>query len=419
MAQISEQALRGVMARLSRAPGKTFDGLSRFDVNKELRVLGFDPLVGTEIAPIKAALKKGPYPTHGPGALAPFSFEYWFNYFFAELPDGAKMEVAAQIINDDGTLRTEAQVPNKIALFQKMARLGFRQFQAADHLSAQQIQMHAAVDNPLQREVAILFRGDSRKPEQIATQGTKPQTQVAFLHDTRNMNRPWHPFLNAGNAVWVRNGEVNKDNCLFSAVSVTPQFYVATKFPLLDGLMGESPQSVGHALVQVRDLPGHQAAPALGRVAAARQAFSSPAPVRAERTEKLRASRTSIYGVAMRGAYNTQKYQLDAPFPEYASDNLVWADHLVWFSVTRIHFGTGGNDGHLIVIDDHRFLQDRAVIEAAVMGQASYAALQRFVADIVSRGSLRSGVGGIVYTPPGVQPPFEIVRVRDQFIGGL
>jgi hypothetical protein len=416
MPKANDLQLRGFMAQVARATKTSLDNVSRFEINKLLRARGFDPLTGTEMAPIKEALKKGPYPTHGPGKLTLYSFEYWFNYFYAELPADQKLVLALNVINDDGTLRTEDQIPNKIGLFHNMLRLGFRQFLAADYLTAEQMQVHAAGDNPLQNTVNILFRGDSRAPEQIRTQGTMPQTQVAFLRETRGMTKPWHPFLAAGNSVWVRNGEVNKDNCLFSAVSVTPQFYVATKFPLLDGLMGESPEQVGYALVRVRDAVAAPVRPALSTFQSARQAFASPAPARAERNLKLRASRTSIYGVVMRGGYNTQKYQLDAPFPEYASENLTWGDHLVYFSVTRIHYGLGGNDGHLIIINDHRFLQDPEVIRAALMGPRSLGALQSFVADIVRRGSLHAGVGGIVYTPPGVQPPFEIVRVQESFM---
>ena len=240
MPTATQQQLRGFMAQAARLKKKSLADVSNFDLKPLLQKQGFDALKGTEMTPIKEALKNGPYPTQG---MVLYSFEYWFNYFFKELPSAELLVVAVNVINDDGSLRTEAQVPDKDGLFQKMLRLGFRKFEAGDHLTALEVQTHAATDNPLQKDVNILFRGDSRLPEQIKTQGTMPQTQVDYLRKTRGMNQPWHPFLNTGNAVWVRNGEVNKDNCLFSAVSVTPQFLVATKFPLLNGLLGESPES--------------------------------------------------------------------------------------------------------------------------------------------------------------------------------
>ena len=397
------------MAQIARLKNKSLDNVDRFELNKLLKSKGFDPLTATETTPIKDALKNGPYPTLG---MVMYSFEYWFNYFYKELPSAELLVVALNVINDDGSLRTEAQVPDKDGLFQKMLRLGFRRFEAGDHLTASEIQTHAATDNPLQRDVNILFRGDSRLPDQIKTQGTMPQTQVDYLRRTRGMNQPWHPFRNTGNAVWVRNGEVNKDNCLFSAVSVTPQFAVATKFPLLNGLLGESPELVGHAVVVVRDLAGANANLALSAFARARQKFSQPAaPI--ERNVTLLASKTSIYAVIMRGAYNTQKYQGDAAFPEYASDNLDWGDHLIWFSITRVHFSQDANHGHLIIINDHKILHPVDAIKAALLGPNSWQALQAFVDDIVRRGTKgHDGTGGIAYTPPGVQPPFEIVRVK-------
>lgn len=421
---ISQIELRGMMAKLARAKNVGMDAITRFDVNQQLKKDGFNPLTGNEMAPIIAELMQGPYP---PTKF--YSFEYWYNYFYNELPTGGinqKMKYAVFVINDDGSFRTEEQVPNKTTLFQEMLTMGFKEFQATDHLSAQEVLADAALDynnvlqNREQDKVNILFRGDGRSCERIRNdKGTRPQSRVDELRRDHNMLKDWHPFNNQGNSVWVRNGEVNKDNCLYSAVSVTPQFFVATKFPLLGDLKASNPGAIGHAVVVVRPrtLSTQVAASAFQQ---AQKRFAPPEMAGEERSVILTASKTNIYGVRMAGVYRTQNYQGKCPFPEYASDDLSWSDHLVWLSVTRIHFSeVDGNAGHLIVINEHRWLQDERMISAALLGPGSVAALKAFVDDIVRRGRLDNGVGGIEYTPTGFPPPnFEIVRVRESFIAG-
>jgi hypothetical protein len=417
--------LRGLIAQVARAQNKSMSDVTRFDLRALLVAGGYNAPAPPSLQPaILAALKSGPYPTHGPGKITQFSFEFWFNYFFKELPSAELLKFAPHVINDDGTLRGEAQIPNKKVLFAQMLALGFQQFRATDHLTASEIQAHAALDgrNELQREqVNILFRGDGRKWREVQQhQGTMPQTRIQFLRHERNIDKDWHPFNLRGDVVWVRNGEVNRDNCLFSAVSVTPQFGVATKFPLLGDLLGTNPGAAGHAVVTVKDRGAAVAAPvvALSKFQQAQQKFGQVNPQGDKNERRLVASQTNVYVVRTVGAYNTQLYQRDAPFPEYASDNLSWSDHLVWLSVTRIHYDVvDGNAGHQIVINDHRWLQDDGVIRAALLGPNSLAKLQAFVADIVKRGAKENG--GIPYTPPGVLPPnFEIVKIHDAFIAG-
>lgn len=428
--------IRGLMAQIARgavagqppSPPKRMSNVGIFDLNKFFGTKAawqrYRKLTRNDVLPIINELKAGPYPVSGPGAVAQFSFEYWYNYFYKELPDAERLEFAVYVINDDGSLRNEAQVPNKLSTFQRMLKLGFRPFQAADHFTAQELLAHAARDagNELQRQnVNVVFRGDARGPERIRMdEGTKPQTRLAQLRDERNINRFWHPFNARGNEVWVRAGEVNKDNCLFSAVSVTPQFKVATKFPLLGDLIGSNPGAVGHALVSVRDRAAAAVAPASAFARARAQFAGGAAAPGNTYAMTLPASQTNVYCVRMQGAYNTQAYQGDAPFPEYASDILSWSDHLVLLKVTRIHFDAAdGNAGHLIVVDECRWLQDGALISAALLGPASVNALRQFVTRTVQAGRLNDGVGGIVYTPPGVAlPPFEIVKVRESFVPG-
>ena len=64
------------------------------------------------------------------------------------------------------------------------------------------------------------------------------------------MDQDWHPFNTLGIKVFFRKGS-NTDNCLFTAISVTPEFYTATKFPLQDELRATNPSALGTATVEV------------------------------------------------------------------------------------------------------------------------------------------------------------------------
>jgi hypothetical protein len=414
------EVLRGIYAALVRG-GKPSPAL--FDVKNYLNTHHrgvYNPPTGADIKRIEDSLKKGPFPIAG---MVQFSFAYWYNYFFKELPNEQKVPFAVQVVNDDGTFRNENSTADRAwrVIFNEMLALGFKEFQVGDQLSADQALEHAArnTDNELQRQgVQVVFRGDGRQPSTIQWQkGTARQSKVEALRTERNMNQPWHPFKDKGWKVWVRNG-ANADNCLFSAVSITPQFGVATKFPLLDDLRGSNPGAIGHSLVMVRPRGGPVTAPR-GPAVAERYLAAVQQSDSGLEARTLLASQTNIYCVRLRDVYNTQNYQGQDAFPEYATTRISWMDHLVWFAVTRLHFNElDGNAGHLVVITEHKWLQDRLILERVLLKEPGLGILKTFVTDVVRRGSLSNGSGGIVYTPPGIEPPFDIVSVRELFIPG-
>jgi hypothetical protein len=422
---LPEQLLRGIYAALVRdgQPSPAVYSVKNYLNAHHAGV--YNPPTGAEIKQVEESLKKGPFPTAG---MVQFSFAYWYNYFFKELPNEKKVPFAVKVVNDDGTFRDEHSMlmeagnpkPWK-AVFKEMLALGFKEFQVADKLTADEALAHAAgvEGNELQRQgVQVVFRGDGRKPDTIQWQrGTARQSKVEALRTERNMTQPWHPFNKEGNKVWVRNG-ANADNCLFSAVSITPQFGVATKFPLLDDLRGSNPAALGHSLVMVRPRGGPVTAPR-GPAVAQRYLAAVGRSDDGLEARTLLASQTNIYCVRLRDVYNTQNYQGDDAFPEYATTRISWMDHLVWFAVTRIHFnGLDGNAGHLVVITEHKWLQDPQILESVLLKQPGLGILRTFVKDVVTRGSLSNGSGGIVYTPPGIEPPFDIVSIRELFIQG-
>ncbi len=421
---VPEQLIRGTFVRVLRRNLIT----SAFELNKILRAdfpAVYNPVSGADVNRINTELKKGPYPLAG---MVQFSFGYWYNYFFKELHDRHKLLYASYAINDDGSFRTEASVAEKPwkTIFKEMLDLGFKAFEAKDHLTAEQTMAHASssADNVLQAlQVKVLFRGDGRLPDMIQKQGgTARQSRVDVLRTERNMAQDWHPFRTEGNKIWVRNGS-NMDNCLFTAVSITPQFEVATKFPLLDDLRGSSPGSIGYTVAQVRPRDaGGQVVPH-GGANVAQNYLAGVAQKKAlvDTVEKrtLLASRTNVYCVRMRDVYNTQNYQVGSTFPEYATTRISWMDHYLWLAVTRVHFDAlDGNKGHLIVITDHKWLQDQTLMSNVLLGANGVVQLRNFANDVIGRASLVGGVGGIAYTPPGIEPPFDIVSISELFVPG-
>ena len=419
---IPEKELRGIFVKLVRGGDASPSTWSINNALKQAPYTGkYNPVRGDDIKKIESSLKKGPFPTTG---LVEFSFGYWFNYFFKELPDTDKIRYAAYVVNDDGSFRNEQSVVEKPwkDIFNEMLNKGFKAFEAKDHLTANEVMTHASAvaKNELQqKQVQVAFRGDGRTPSTIQQQkGTSRQSKVEVLRQERNMTKPWHPYNDKGHKVWVRKG-FNADNCLFSTVSITPQFGVATKFPLLDDLRGSNPGAIGHSIVRVR--PRNPSAPVAPQGSAVSQKYLAATRQSDSDTymTSLLASQTNIYCVRLRDVYNTQNYQQGSIFPEYAVTRISWTDHLLWFGVTRIHFDElNGNAGHLIVITGHKWLQDSTLISNVLLNTAALGHLQQFTNDIVSRGSLINGVGGIVYTPPGVEAPFDIVSVKELFIPG-
>ena len=176
-----------------------------------------------------------------------FSWEYWFNYFYDELSsEGEKRKYWEAICPSDGVYRREADIPEteKKRLLREMMNLGFRPFLTSERLTA--AEMFESLESnrglmgrkdpgyPLQHSgVRVVFRGDARPSDKIKEKdGTLPQTRVADLTVSRSFDKPWHPWndVSLAGKVYFRKGP-NQDNCLFTAISVTPNFEVATKFP--------------------------------------------------------------------------------------------------------------------------------------------------------------------------------------------
>ena len=266
-----------------------------------------------------------------------YSFEYWFNYFYAELPSARRSEFYVRISPTQGVLRTANDIPDleKKTLLTGMMDIGFRKYKTTEKLSA--VEMFASLKTMTRPEPSrVMFRGDSREPGAIQQNpGTKPQTQLRHLYAERGFNNPWHPWNDQTrrDSVYFRNGDVNQDNCLFSAISVTPEFYIATKFPMMHQV------KLGKAIVEVemKETAG------ASRVASIVTRFDN------KKTLTLSCSRTNIYAVKVKKGWNTESFQSQT-FAERAYDNHR-IDHFAIVKVIRIHYGADSNKGHLAVID--------------------------------------------------------------------
>jgi hypothetical protein len=407
---IPTYALRGLMARIARRDGKNLDLIGPKDVNAILDKSKYNQLTpaqqwtpNLEMKKILDELKAGPFPKN-PIVMQQYGFEYWYNYFYQQLySSNDQMKYALPVIKADGSFYSENEMPRKREVLQEMLELGFYKYQTGDHLSAEELRTKILKGREKDPDVfVILFRGDGRSPQRIrADHGCKAQTTVQRLRSERGVENDWHPFKHAGNNVWFRKGLMG-DNCLFSAVSVTPQFEIATKFPLLQEVKAQNPNAVGHAIVVVRPV--------------------DKITSESDKMMSLDSTKTNVYGVRVVGAYDTQKLQSKfhvGEFPEFASDQLCWSDHLVWFSITRIHFPDHG--GHLIIVNEYKFLQRDDLLLRLLGGNAAQA-LRDWVLKTVQKGRLSGGVGGIHCRPagPDLHPKeLQIIKVMNPYIPGV
>jgi len=404
VAAVTKKSMKEVLIGSVGSPG-----LSLMTINNKLPGKGFEKITAADLKGLKTLITELANASEPPRKKAPpkdaypkpveFSFRYWFNYFYVELPNpDRKQSYYDQITNVDGSFIAEGALDKK-TLLEEMRKEGFEEFAIGKKVSAEALYDFSAKRYPdLQgKGVRVVFRGDGRTPDQIeAHQGTTPQSRLPHLRQKTNMDQDWHPFNTLGNKVFFRKG-LNTDNCLFTAISVTPEFYTATKFPLQEELRATNPSALGRAIVL--------AAPRSGGSTVSRT---------------LHASKSTIYVVKTTEGWNTQERQAalgSGDFPEFASEYIPWEHHLASVPVIRIHYGDDANDGHQIIIERWTWLQYMNVLERLLLDPVSVAQLRDFLVDIYTKGRLPGC--GIPYTPPGVAAPdWEIKRVVNAFTPG-
>lgn len=421
MAKPTATELDDAIRSLAQTNGGNFDKVTIPAVKEYLTKKGFELPDSGDISQAKLRLKqaaspikKAPFKDAYPKPFEEFSFQYWFNYFYVELPnDGRKQYYFSQITNADGSYKP-IETLNKRALLHGMRDEGFEAFPIGEKLDPEVLfQESVKGKHELAREgVRVVFRGDGRLPEAIErNKGTLPQSRLPHLRAKTHMDQDWHPFYDAGNKVYFRKG-FNVDNCLFTAISVSPDFYIATKFPLLSDLQATNPAAIGTSVVEV-------ARSAVGPGPNIRDRGSTMATQSsASNLTRMQASKTNIYVVKIAGGWNTQAKQLKlgSTFAEYAFEHIPWIYHLACFKTVRIHYGPDANLGHRIVFEEWEWLQTKPMLGRLLFGDANVVRLESYLKELYRKGSQEAG--GISYVPEGMPAAPAITKVVNLFTPG-
>jgi hypothetical protein len=419
MAKPTAEELDDAIRSLVQAQGGNFDKVGIPAIKVYLRQKGFEEPESLVISLAKGRLKeeaspvkKAPFKDAYPKPFPEFSFQYWFNYFYVELPNpDRKQYYFSQITNPDGSYKP-IETLNKKLLLHGMRDEGFVAFKIGEKLDPEVLFQEAVKKGHeiLRDGIRVVFRGDGRLPQAIEQhKGTLPQSRLANKRLETHMDQVWHPFYDAENKVYFRKG-FNEDNCLFTAISVSPDFYIATKFPLLSELQATNPSAIGTSVVEI-------ARTAVGPGSNIRdRASTMAAQSSASNLSTMQASKTNIYAVKITGGWNTQNWQKTSTFPEYAFEHIPWIYHLACFKVIRIHYGPDPNLGHRIVIEGWEWLQPKPMLNRLLYGDANVAKLEGHLESLYRKCSPEAG--GISHVPDGMPAPPQITKIVNVFIPG-
>ncbi|WP_461413727.1 hypothetical protein [Gemmatimonas sp.] len=204
-------------------------------------------------------------------SVAEFGVRWWFQYFWNEAkmvatqPDREQM---AQICNTLFTKRP-GQKPAFVCkpefanddvstarpavwkgILVQLLNIGFRAVERTGAVStlsgppvpqvaAHHLMMRADLTHDLGKtlsaESQIFWRAESRTIDRIIQQqGTKRQSDVAFIMKDMQMDAPWHPYADPdiNKFMWYRQGQ--GDNDYYTVISVATNFETALSFPKID-----------------------------------------------------------------------------------------------------------------------------------------------------------------------------------------
>ena len=250
---------------------------------------------------------------------------------------------------------------------------------------------------------------------------------VDAVRKTMGMNELWHPFTDEAvrAKAYYRNGSQNQDNCLFTAVSVAIDFNTASKFPLMQDLIADSPDAIGTATVLARGMVSRVKALAaklqhdifVQKEVTPVGVYPTPTASAGAERRILRCVRMNVYLFTVPSGWNTETKQLASgatTFPERATLSIPWGNFFARVRCDRIQYDdTDSNAGHLLVVDGYDFLQSRDGLLAAAAGNRFVVVqLKDFLNDIVRRGTLKNGKGGIHVDPGNIYPTSPIEHVE-------
>jgi hypothetical protein len=202
----------------------------------------------------KAKAMETKYPEQLLVSKADYSFEWWFNYMWKEVPDGVdkkRIYEWAQAYNSDKAVDAERR-----AILEDMLKLGFVSYDEGAFKSVSAVKeapqgvmtkYHQTI-LPSLKKTGLAYRSDSRLPEQIkAHGGSISRSRIDALVQEMNMGNgvAWNPFSNPDrrNKLWLRRGSV--DNDLNTVVSLAVDPRDAVKFPLPGALKADKTRVEG------------------------------------------------------------------------------------------------------------------------------------------------------------------------------
>ena len=322
-----------------------------------------------------------------PTPVEEYSFEWWFNYFWAEGRRGGndrataeekeafwwvvsqmftpaslpKNNAEASRINEQGIgfkLKpgaTALDSAKRRKVLQTLMKIGFQEFPVAFRETAQSLFAHLVTmpsregaNDHVTFSLALGYRSDSRPWSAIESQGIRARSHVPVLVQSMRMDEPWHPFsdVDVANKIWFRRGV--EDNCLHSVISIASKFDDALYFPRIDD--GSIYTFVGRL---AGDKPLNERwTPEVNQTAKSQRAFICRVQLSSGDEQYLIGSRTTILVFAFPPSFtaaNTEAYQRSlggtSPFPERGVGEIPAEYVLGILNVLRVHHGPTADDG--------------------------------------------------------------------------
>ena len=409
--------------------------------------------VGSAVAVTSADLPRlanAPFSNSG-AAVAEFSPQYWFEYFWQESKikggsDTRLVGIADEVFEKTGvaTYRPRAEFAGEPAddtardrwraLMTELLKLGFRRVTpettlanppASDHISLQKGFLSHFVngrkevarsgpsrkDGPplpsaLKDTVHLFWRGETRTFDAIVQQkGTKRQIDVASIASDLRMDQRWHPFFDpaVSKDMWFRQGQT--DNDYYTAISVALNYETACCFPKINEkrVYNLPPEPV--AAWRPEQLDPHRANLARVTVRDARGQM---------RTEVRVATRTSVYLLAFNGvAINTRKAgggvktngEYASSFPEMGVGHIPLEGIYAVVPMVRVFDAQTETSGFTAIPDVSGAKLVHTRVRARELFGAAYEECDRQLAAVKSRGRFRtawSPTGALAPTPSDV-----------------
>ena len=357
-----------------------------------------------------------------------YSFEWWFNYFWAEGRRGGKEGAPADerdafwwvvsqmfdastlpknsgeagTINELGTgFKLKAGVADfdtskRRKILHTLMKVGFEEFpvafrETAESLFAHMVTMPAreGANDHVTFSLALGYRSDSRPWSSIQTQGIRARSHVPVLVGSMKMSEPWHPFSDpeVRNKIWFRKGV--EDNCLHSVISIASKFNDALYFPRIDdgSIYSFASRLGGTSPLNQRWTPEVNQGAKANRASLCKVALSNGDD------RYLVASRTTILVFAFPPSFmaaNTESYQRHlggaSPFPERGVGEIPTEYVLAIFDVLRVHHGATADDGQTNFVQKITLTKtDDATLKSVLLTDDAVLAFKAYIGEHQAR----------------------------------